>query len=76
MIQFSQNNIFSSQLWFRNHYNDYAGVNSRLDELQAAFLNVKLPHLDIENEQRRRIARRYLAEIKNDKLVPQMGFFK
>jgi len=50
------------------YYNDYAGVNSRLDELQAAFLNVKLPHLDTENEQRRTIARRYLAEIKNDKI--------
>ncbi|CAM2769733.1 DegT/DnrJ/EryC1/StrS family aminotransferase [Flavobacterium frigoris] len=51
------------------YYNEYAGVNSRLDELQAAFLNVKLPHLDAENEQRRRIARRYLAEIKNDKIM-------
>jgi dTDP-4-amino-4,6-dideoxygalactose transaminase len=51
------------------YYNDYAGVNSRLDELQAAFLNVKLPHLDIENDQRRAIARRYLSEIKNDKFV-------
>lgn len=40
-----------------------------MDELQAAFLNVKLPLLDIENEQRRRIARRYLAEIKNNKVV-------
>ena len=51
------------------YYNDYAGVNSRLDELQAAFLNVKLPHLDIENDQRRAIACRYLSEIKNDKFV-------
>jgi dTDP-4-amino-4,6-dideoxygalactose transaminase len=51
------------------YYNDYAGVNSRLDELQAAFLNVKLPYLDIENDQRRAIARRYLSEIKNDKFV-------
>ncbi|MEZ7498898.1 DegT/DnrJ/EryC1/StrS family aminotransferase [Flavobacterium sp. Arc3] len=51
------------------YYNDYAGVNSRLDELQAGFLNVKLPHLDIENDQRRAIARRYLSEIKNDKIM-------
>ena len=51
------------------YYNDYAGVNSRLDELQAGFLNMKLPHLDLENEQRRIIARRYLSEIKNDKIV-------
>lgn len=51
------------------YYNDYAGVNSRLDELQAAFLNVKLPQLDSENEQRRIIARRYLSEIKNKKIL-------
>ncbi|MDO8317395.1 MAG: DegT/DnrJ/EryC1/StrS family aminotransferase, partial [Flavobacterium sp.] len=49
--------------------NDYVGVNSRLDELQAAFLNVKLPFLDAENEKRRTIAKRYLSEIKNDKVT-------
>ncbi|WP_367771563.1 DegT/DnrJ/EryC1/StrS family aminotransferase [Flavobacterium sp. WC2421] len=51
------------------YYTDYIGVNSRLDELQAAFLNVKLPHLDAENDKRRAIAKRYLSEIKNDKVV-------
>ena len=51
------------------YYNDYIGVNSRLDELQAAFLNVKLPYLDADNEKRRTIARRYLSEIKNDKIA-------
>ncbi|RBN51944.1 DegT/DnrJ/EryC1/StrS family aminotransferase [Flavobacterium psychrolimnae] len=51
------------------YYNDYVGVNSRLDELQAAFLNVKLPFLDAENEKRRTIAKRYLSEIKNDKIT-------
>nr|WP_314896481.1 DegT/DnrJ/EryC1/StrS family aminotransferase [uncultured Flavobacterium sp.] len=51
------------------YYNDYIGVNSRLDELQAAFLNVKLPNLDTENELRRTIAKRYLSEIKNDKII-------
>lgn len=49
--------------------NEFIGVNSRLDEVQAAFLNVKLPHLDAENNVRKSIAKRYLAEIKNDKLV-------
>jgi dTDP-4-amino-4,6-dideoxygalactose transaminase len=49
--------------------NEFIGVNSRLDELQAAFLNVKLPQLDFENEKRRNIAKRYLSEIKNDKIV-------
>ncbi|HEY4616723.1 MAG TPA: DegT/DnrJ/EryC1/StrS family aminotransferase [Flavobacterium sp.] len=51
------------------YYNDHIGVNSRLDELQAAFLNVKLSYLDSDNELRRVIARRYLAEINNDKIV-------
>ena len=51
------------------YQNDFIGVNSRLDELQAAFLNVKLPHLDQENKIRNAIALRYLSEIKNDKIV-------
>ena len=51
------------------YYNDCVGVNSRLDELQAAFLNVKLPFLDAENEKRRAIAKRYLSEIKNEKIT-------
>lgn len=51
------------------YYTDYIGINSRLDEIQAAFLNVKLPHLDHDNEKRRAIAKRYLSEIKNDKLT-------
>jgi dTDP-4-amino-4,6-dideoxygalactose transaminase len=41
------------------------GPNDRLDELQAAFLRVKLPYLDDDNAHRRAIARRYLAEIKH-----------
>lgn len=51
------------------YYNGFIGVNSRLDELQAAFLNVKLPNLDRDNDARREIAKRYLAEIKNDKII-------
>jgi dTDP-4-amino-4,6-dideoxygalactose transaminase len=49
--------------------NEIIGVNSRLDELQAAFLNIKLKQLDSENEFRRSMAKRYLSEIKNDKIV-------
>ena len=47
------------------YVNQYKGVNNRLDEIQAAFLNVKLPHLDADNEKRREIAQRYLKEINN-----------
>jgi dTDP-4-amino-4,6-dideoxygalactose transaminase len=51
------------------YQNDHIGINSRLDELQAAFLNVKLPYLDADNEKRRTIAKRYLSEINNDKIT-------
>ena len=64
MIQALRN--YGSQ---KKYYTDFIGINSRLDELQAAFLNVKLPHLDAENEKRRAIAKRYLLEIKNDKII-------
>ena len=51
------------------YHHIYKGNNSRLDELQAAFLSAKLTILDKMNEERRRIAARYLSEIKNDKLI-------
>jgi dTDP-4-amino-4,6-dideoxygalactose transaminase len=51
------------------YQNEYIGVNSRLDEIQAAFLNVKLPQLDAENSIRCAIAKRYLSEIKNEKII-------
>jgi dTDP-4-amino-4,6-dideoxygalactose transaminase len=51
------------------YQNEFIGVNSRLDEIQAAFLSVKLPHLDAENNIRKGIAQRYLKEIKNEKII-------
>jgi dTDP-4-amino-4,6-dideoxygalactose transaminase len=47
----------------------YRGRNSRLDEIQAAVLNVKLKHLDNDNELRKKIAEKYLSGIKNQKIV-------
>lgn len=47
------------------YHHEYMGTNSRLDELQAAFLRHKLRSLQEDNKKRRKIARRYLTEIKN-----------
>lgn len=51
------------------YHNELAGVNSRLDEIQAAFLRVKLSHLDELNDERKKIAARYLNEIKNSSII-------
>lgn len=52
----------------------YKGVNSRLDEIQAAVLAVKLRYLDTENKRRRAIAERYCQEISNPQVVlPKSG---
>jgi dTDP-4-amino-4,6-dideoxygalactose transaminase len=53
----------------KKYHNEFIGTNSRLDELQATFLNAKLPHLDSDNEKRKAIAKRYLSEIKNDRII-------
>lgn len=50
------------------YHHIYQGYNTRLDEMQAAFLRAKLPYLDKMNENRRKTAERYLKEIKNDKI--------
>jgi dTDP-4-amino-4,6-dideoxygalactose transaminase len=47
----------------KKYYNDVKGYNSRLDELQAAFLRVKLKKLDEWNDRRRKVAARYLTEL-------------
>lgn len=72
-VLFALRNYGSEQ----KYYNEYLGVNSRLDELQAAFLNVKLPHLDEENAVRKSIAKRYLTEIQNPKIhLPKCDDFE
>ena len=62
-------------LYYRNYgskqkyYNQYIGYNSRLDEMQAAVLCAKLPHLSRINEYKNRLASHYFSGLKNDKLV-------
>ncbi len=51
------------------YVNEILGFNSRLDELQAAFLNIKLPTLDADNDRRRQIAKKYLSGVKNKKIT-------
>ena len=56
----------------KKYVNIYKGVNSRLDEIQAAILSVKLQQLDADNEKRRSIAERYNAGICNPQIMTPM----
>lgn len=51
------------------YHNEILGVNSRLDEIQAALLSVKLSHYDELREEREAIARKYLKNIKNENII-------
>ncbi|MGJ1436870.1 DegT/DnrJ/EryC1/StrS family aminotransferase [Sphingobacterium siyangense] len=53
----------------KKYVNIYQGLNSRLDEIQAAVLNIKLQYLNQENAERRRIAKQYISRIKNSNIV-------
>ena len=53
----------------RKYIFDYQGLNSRLDEIQAAVLRVKLPRLDADNQRRREIAQYYLENIKHPDII-------
>ena len=53
----------------RKYHHVYKGVNSRLDELQAAFLDIRLRALDADNERRREISRAYRSGIANPRIV-------
>ena len=56
------------------YHNIYKGINSRLDEIQAAILDVKLNYLDKDNNKRREIAKYYLENIKNPKIILPKNF--
>ena len=59
----------------KKYINEYQGLNSRLDEIQAAFLNVKLKYIDAENQRRREIAKYYTENIKNPNIIlPTLNF--
>lgn len=53
----------------RKYHHIYKGVNSRLDEIQAAVLDIKLEHLDKDNARRREIAKYYRENITNPKII-------
>ena len=57
----------------KRYYHEYIGMNSRLDSLQAALLQVKLPYLDKWNTQRREISDRYTHLLK-DANIPNLIF--
>lgn len=56
----------------QKHFSELVGINSRLDELQAAVLRVKLQHLDTMNAERQRLAQVYLQELRltGDLILP------
>ena len=54
----------------KKYYHETEGCNSRIDELQAAMLNVKLKRLDTDNERRRMVARLYTSELQK---IENMG---
>jgi dTDP-4-amino-4,6-dideoxygalactose transaminase len=53
----------------KKYVNDFQGLNSRLDEIQAAALDVKLKYINRDNQVRKSIARRYCNEINNSKIT-------
>ena len=58
----------------KKYHNIYKGVNSRLDEIQAAVLRVKLKYLDKDNQKRREIAKYFCVNIKNPLVIlPILG---
>lgn len=53
----------------QKYVNEYQGLNSRMDEIQALFLSIKLKYLDVENQHRRYIAQYYCENIKIPEII-------
>ena len=60
----------------KKYINEFKGLNSRLDEIQAAVLRVKLKYLDRDNQKRKEIAQYYCENIQNDKIILPIGNLK
>jgi dTDP-4-amino-4,6-dideoxygalactose transaminase len=75
-VNTSDETLFRSVQILRNYgsqikyHNEKIGYNSRLDELQAAFLSIKLPYLDNMNDHKRNLALLYRQGLKNDFIKP------
>ena len=71
MIQSLRNygEVFYDNISERKYSNRYQGVNSRIDEIQSGFLSLKLDNLEIDTNKRRKIAKFYLSNIKNSKII-------
>ncbi|MEO6522693.1 MAG: DegT/DnrJ/EryC1/StrS family aminotransferase [Mucilaginibacter sp.] len=54
----------------KKYYNEVVGFNNRLDEMQAAFLNVKLPYLDAISAHKNKLANLYLNNLNNNFILP------
>lgn len=54
----------------KKYYNEVIGFNNRLDEMQAAFLNVKLPYLDAISTHKNKLANLYLTNLKSSYILP------
>jgi dTDP-4-amino-4,6-dideoxygalactose transaminase len=60
----------------KKYMHDYPGLNSRMDELQAGFLNIKLNHIDKENQKRFKLAQYYHQNITNKEIILPNGEFQ
>lgn len=73
-LQISSLRNYGSQ---KKYYNELVGYNSRLDEVQAAFLSIKLKHLDEINAHKRELAKIYLDQLNDQFIKPivEDGYF-